>query len=88
MTMLSMRAVLVIAGVYGYFLIFAQFAFVELMRSAGVSGSKEKVVLGIMALSGIAAGFLAAKLGPSVRSLRIALIAAAMVAAISTGWWP
>jgi cytochrome c oxidase cbb3-type subunit 2 len=81
--MLSMRAVLVIAGVYGYFLIFAQFAFVELMRSAGVSGTKEKVVLGIMALSGIAAGFLAAKLGASVRSLRIALIAAAMVAALS-----
>ena len=83
MTMLSMRAVLVIAGVYGYFLIFAQFAFVELMRGAGVSGTKEKVVLGIMALSGIAAGFLAAKRGPSVRSLRIALIAAAMVAASS-----
>jgi len=83
MTMLSMRAVLVIAGVYGYFLIFAQFAFMELMRSAGVSGTKEKVVLGIMALSGIAAGFLAAKLGASVRSLRIALIAAAMVAASS-----
>jgi cbb3-type cytochrome c oxidase subunit II len=83
MTMLSMRAVLVIAGVYGYFLIFAQFAFVELMRSAGVSGSKEKVVLGTMALSGIAAGFLAAKRGASVRSLRIALVAAAMVAALS-----
>ncbi|MBU6171813.1 MAG: cbb3-type cytochrome c oxidase subunit II [Verrucomicrobia bacterium] len=83
MTMLSMRAVLLIVGVYGYFLIFAQFAFVELMRSAGVSGTKEKVTLGIMALSGIAAGFLAAKRGPSVRSLRIALIAAAMVAASS-----
>ena len=83
MTMLYMRAVLVIAGVYGYFLIFAQFAFVELMRSAGVSGSKEKVVLGTMALSGIAAGFLAAKRGASVRSLRVALIAAAMVAASS-----
>lgn len=83
MTMPSMRAVVLIAGVYAYFLIFAQFAFVELMRSAGVSGTKEKVVLGIMALSGIAAGFLAAKRGPSVRSLRIALIAAAMVAALT-----
>lgn len=94
MTMLSMRAVLVIAGVYGYFLIFAQFAFVELMRSTGVSGTKEKVLLGIMALSGIAAGFLAAKRGPSVRSLRIALVAAALVAvsspfarSVSQGFW-
>lgn len=83
MNLLSLRAVVLIAGVYGYFLIFAQFAFVELMRGAGISSTTEKAILGIMALAGIVAGFVAAKRGPSVRSLRIALIAAALVAALS-----
>ncbi|MGA0853697.1 MAG: hypothetical protein ACO3RK_02650, partial [Luteolibacter sp.] len=83
MKLLSLRAIILIAGVYGYFLIFAQFAFVELMRDAGISGSKEKMMLGVMALSGIAAGFFAAKSGPSVRTLRPALLVAAIVAALS-----
>jgi len=83
MNLLSLRAVVLVAGVYGYFLIFAQFAFVELMRGAGISSTTEKAILGIMALAGIVAGFVAAKFGPSVCSLRIALIAATLVAALS-----
>ena len=69
MNLLSLRAVVLVAGVYGYFLIFAQFAFVELMRGAGISSTTEKAILGIMALAGIVAGFVAAKFGPSVCSV-------------------
>ena len=37
------RAALVIAAVYGYFLLFAQFAFVELLRTGGMNASVRQV---------------------------------------------
>jgi cytochrome c oxidase cbb3-type subunit 2 len=59
--------------VYGYFLIFAQFSFVELLRGAGIGMDVEKAVLGAMAAAGIASGFLTAWLGVSPARVRIAL---------------
>ncbi|MCU0797659.1 MAG: cbb3-type cytochrome c oxidase subunit II [Akkermansiaceae bacterium] len=82
------RAAGAVAGVYGFFLIFAQFAFVELMRGKGIDAAEEKLALGAMALAGIVAGFLTARFGASARRLRHALVVcvvAGMVAPILPG---
>jgi mono/diheme cytochrome c family protein len=80
---LAWRAAAVVAMVYAHFLIFAQFAWVELMRAAGGSALSEKLALGAMAAAGIAAGFLAARrtTGPVV--LQRSLLAAAVAAALA-----
>lgn len=57
MNQVALRAAILIAAVYGYFLIFAQFSFVELIRAGGINHMGEKIVLGAMALGGIEAGF-------------------------------
>jgi cytochrome c oxidase cbb3-type subunit 2 len=77
------RAAGVVAMVYAHFLIFAQFAWVELMRGAGGSALSERIALGAMAAAGIAAGFLAARrtTGPVV--LQLSLGAAALAAAVA-----
>lgn len=80
MTSRAVRAALGVAAVYGYFLIFAQFSFVELMRSHGVSTTGEKTALGLMAAAGIAGGFLATRVRRQVHGLRAALAAAAACA--------
>lgn len=77
----ALRATALIASVYGYFLIFAQFSFVELIRGGGIGGGEEKLVLGAMALAGIAAGFAIAWKGVTSSSLRIALACAGVAAA-------
>lgn len=77
----ALRAAALIASVYGYFLIFAQFSFVELIRAGGIRPSEEKLVLGAMALAGIAAGFAIAWKGVTAASLRIAMAAAGAAAA-------
>lgn len=64
------RAALTVASVYGYFLLFAQFAFVELVRAAGADTRGERILLGSMALAGVASGFFAARLGPSSTMIR------------------
>lgn len=79
----AIRAAISVAAVYGFFLIFAQFSFVELLRGAGAGLNAEKAALGSMAAAGIAAGFLAAWRGPSVRMIRGALAAAALAAALA-----
>jgi cytochrome c oxidase cbb3-type subunit 2 len=79
----AMRAALAVAGIYGYFLIFAQFSFVELLRGAGIGVGPEKAVLGAMAAAGIAGGFLVAWRGVSPRAIRIALIIAGFAAALA-----
>lgn len=79
----AIRAAIVVAGVYGYFLIFAQFAFVELLRAGGAGHQAEKAALGLMAVAGIAAGFLTAWRGASVRAIQVALILAAIAGAIA-----
>ena len=79
----GVRAAVVVAGVYGYFLIFAQFAFVELLRAGGAGLHSEKAMLGLMAAGGVASGFLTAWRGASARAIRMALIAAAFAGAIA-----
>ena len=89
-TSISLRAALAIAGVYGFFLIFAQFSFVELLRQNGVGGDGEKGVLGAMALAGIVGGFWAAWRGVSSRMAKLALAAAGVTAGLATqasGLW-
>lgn len=80
---LAFRAAGVVAMVYAHFLIFAQFAWVELMRGAGGTALSEKTSLGMMAAAGIVAGFLVARqtTGPVV--LQISLLAAALAAALA-----
>ena len=74
----ALRAALVVAAVYGFFLIFAQFAFVELLRGGGASLMQEKIALGAMALAGIAGGFFAAWRVASPQMIRSALGTAAV----------
>ena len=81
MTRTAVRAALVIAATYGYFLIFAQFSFVELLRAGGTGLLLETVTLGIMAVAGMASGFIAAARGVTPRMLRCALGVAAVAAA-------
>jgi len=95
---IPLRAAIVIAAVYGYFLIFAQFAFIELLRSdvsrhsalwISSSAIAEKTVLAMMAMAGIAAGFWVAWKGASPGKLRVGLIFAAGVAGFAplmSGW--
>jgi cytochrome c oxidase cbb3-type subunit 2 len=80
---MRLRAAVVIAAVYGYFLIFAQFSFVELMRSGGVNLMQEKVALGTMAVAGIASGFFAAWRGATPKNVRTALAMAAVTSALA-----
>lgn len=83
MNRMALRAALSVAAIYGYFLIFAQFSYVELLRGAGVTTQMEKTLLGAMALAGIAAGFLTAWRGVSLNLARIALLVAAMAAVLA-----
>jgi mono/diheme cytochrome c family protein len=83
MNLTALRAAVVIAAVYGNFLIFAQFAFVELLRAAGVDVCGERLVLGVMAVAGIGGGFFAAWRGVRAGMLRIALGVAGVSAAMA-----
>ncbi|MEI6653649.1 MAG: cbb3-type cytochrome c oxidase subunit II [Verrucomicrobiota bacterium] len=80
----ALRAAVVIAAVYGHFLIFAQFSFVELLRVSGVNATGERAALGAMAVAGISGGFYAAWHGVRPGMLRIAL----GVAGVSAGAAP
>jgi mono/diheme cytochrome c family protein len=80
---LPLRAAGVVAMVYAHFLIFAQFAWLELMRTAGSTPITEKIALGTMAVAGITAGFLASRRNTTPLVLRAAFIAAAISAAVS-----
>lgn len=83
MNVMTLRAAITVAAVYGYFLIFAQFSYVELLRAAGVATTMEKALLGAMALAGIASGFLTAWRGASPVAVRSAMLGAAVAAAIA-----
>ena len=85
MKWISIRASVTVASVYGFFLLFAQFAFVELIRAAGCGVIEEKILLGSMAAAGVAAGFLAAWRGARPAMIRGALGVAA-VAALSAAF--
>ena len=83
MNRLVWRAAVTVAAVYGYFLIFAQFSFVELLRGAGIGVAHEKLLLGSMAAAGIASGFLTAWRGVYPMRIRTALGAAAMATTLA-----
>ncbi len=83
MRWMAFRAAIVVAAVYGYFLIYAQFSFVELLRAGGASLMQEKAALGAMAVTGMAAGFFAAWRGASPKWVRRALVLAALSAAVA-----
>ncbi len=81
-----LRATVVIAAVYGYFLIFAQFAFLDLLEKAAVPSGLMPSVLAAMVVGGVSGGFVAVwRIGRDGASglLRHALAAAALVAALS-----
>ncbi len=80
---MNVRAAIVVAAVYGYFLIFAQFSFVELLRAGGANLIQEKVALGAMAVAGMASGFFAAWRGASPAMVRAALGVAAVSSALA-----
>lgn len=77
------RAALTVAAVYGHFLIFAQFSFIEILRAGGAGVGIEKGVLAVMACGGIAGGFLAAWRGASDRLLKRAMLGAGLAAGFS-----
>ncbi|MCF7674456.1 MAG: cbb3-type cytochrome c oxidase subunit II [Akkermansiaceae bacterium] len=83
MTGVAVRAAVLIAAVYGTFLIFAQFAFVALLRAGGAGPAMERALLGAMAVTGILGGFLAAWGSPRVKSVRSALVAVGLSAALA-----
>lgn len=89
MRFVATRAAVVTAAIYGYFLIFAQFAFVELLRAdlgtPGIStgGTPENVLMGLMALAGIMSGFWVAWKGGSSQKIRGGLILAGVASTLA-----
>jgi cytochrome c oxidase cbb3-type subunit 2 len=83
MMLRNLRAAATVAAVYGFFLLFAQFSFVELIRASGLDLTQEKVLLGGMAIAGIATGFLAAWKGVSPAMIRFALVTAAFAGVLA-----
>jgi cytochrome c oxidase cbb3-type subunit 2 len=79
----AIRAAVTVAAVYGFFLLFAQFSFVELIRASGHGVVVEKILLGSMAVAGVAAGFLAAWRGVRPAIIRVALGITAVAALLS-----
>lgn len=78
-----LRAAILISAVYGYFLIFVQFSFIELIRDVGTGHADEKVILAAMSIGGIGAGFFVAWRGVSISWFKAALIVAAIVSALA-----
>ena len=75
---------LAVAGVYAYFLLFAQFAFLGLLQSK-VSGEGLKIVLSMMAVGGVVSGFVVSRSGKAGRTSFIgAMLSCAVVARCST----
>lgn len=83
MNLAALRAVATVAAVYGYFLIFAQFSFVELLRVGGAGLLFERTALGLMAAAGVCGGFLTAWRGVSPGKARIALAVAGLAAGLA-----
>lgn len=72
---------LLVAGVYAYFLLFSQFAFLEVVQSAGFGDMRIKAVLGLMALGGVA-GACVAQRWQKTLMLRYGLIGCMAAAAL------
>ncbi len=92
MNAIPMRAALVVAATYGYFLLFAQFAFVELLRTDMARYQEhalsspvltEKIVLGAMAAVGILTGFFVAWKGASPCKIKVGLALGAVASLLA-----
>ncbi|MDE3199999.1 MAG: cbb3-type cytochrome c oxidase subunit II [Acidobacteriota bacterium] len=80
------RGAILVAAVYVYFLIFAQFAFLELLSADGLQDNKLKAVMAAMAVGGILFSLLTPRLriiADPARRIRIGLILSALAAALS-----
>lgn len=79
------RGIALIASTYVYFLIFAQFGFLKRLDQIGIAGEALKPVMAAMALGGILASLLAARMkaATAARRLRLALGGCAAAAALS-----
>ena len=79
----SWQGVVLVAVTYVYFLIFAQFAFLERLATFGIDGMRLKIVMAAMAIGGILFSLLTPRLklfpSPNLR-LRIGLGASALAA--------
>lgn len=80
----SIGLILAVAGVYSYFLLFAQFALLERIKSVTGEGATLKAILALMVMGGVAAGFLAARKGRPLQWMSMALIGCAGVAFIAS----
>lgn len=80
MTRRSWTAVALVAATYGYFLIFAEFAFIELARPVTGDGTVLRGVMGALAFGGVSGGVLAARRGGGLDRWLAACALAALVA--------
>jgi cytochrome c oxidase cbb3-type subunit 2 len=72
---------LLIAGVYAYFLLFSQFAFLEVVQGSGFGEMRVKAILGLMALGGVAGAYMAQRWRKAMM-LRFGLIGCMAAAAL------
>ncbi|MBV9127696.1 MAG: cbb3-type cytochrome c oxidase subunit II [Verrucomicrobia bacterium] len=80
----------IVAAVYIYFLIFAQFAFLRLAQAAGLTGPQLRLVMGCMGGAGIGGSIVAARVFAETRAKRLLLagFTGSAVAALSAlGAW-
>ncbi len=78
----GIAAAVLVAGVYAYFLLFSQFAFLEIVQSAGLGEMRIKAVLGMMAVGGIVGAYVAQR-DKGMRLLRLGLLGCMSAAILS-----
>ena len=72
---------LLVAGVYAYFLLFSQFAFLEVVQGSGLGDMRIKSILGLMAVGGVVGAYAAQRWQKAVM-LRYGLIGCMAAAAL------
>lgn len=82
-------AALAVAATYAYFLIFAEFALIELARGGGLDGAALRTLMGVLALGGLTGSGVAAwryRAETVGRALAMGLAVCAVAAALAAGW--
>ena len=80
------QGIVLVAGTYTYFLIFAQFGFLKRLNELGLSAAHLKVVMGAMAVGGILASLAAARFkveSDPARRLQWSLLGSALAAVLT-----
>jgi cbb3-type cytochrome oxidase cytochrome c subunit len=75
-SLVAWRVAGLVAAVFGHFLIFAQFSWIEILRDRGMSDGVLRLMLALMAVGGIAGGVLAALRVLGRRTLELRLVLA------------